>query len=52
MKHNYYDDDVRTKYRNYTEWFELERDRDCDYETEPYTFDEFEDIYVWQHEND
>jgi len=43
---------IRLKYNEYLDWFELERDKDCDYETEPYTYGDFEDGYYDAHEND
>lgn len=43
---------IKQKYNDYLEWFENERDKDCDYETEPLTYEEFEDEYIFRHEND
>jgi hypothetical protein len=43
---------IKQKYNEYLEWFEKERDKDCDYEIEPCTFDEFEDEYIFGLEND
>jgi hypothetical protein len=43
---------IKQKYEEYLEWFEKEADRSCDYETQPYTFEEFEDRFIFEHEND
>lgn len=42
--------DIKTKYNDYLEQFELEQDKNCDYDTEPLTFEEFEDEYYDLHD--
>lgn len=40
-----YEDKIASAYKRYLEWFEKYQDENCDYDIEPYTYEEFEDCY-------
>ena len=40
-----YEDKIASAYKRYREWHELEQDKNCDYDSEPYTNEEFEECY-------
>lgn len=45
-------DIIRLRYKENRDWFEKEQDKSCDYETEPLTYEEFEDGWYDWHEKE
>jgi hypothetical protein len=46
-------DKIKIKYNDYLEQFKLEQDKKCDYDTEPLTYEEFEEEwYEWHDRRD
>jgi hypothetical protein len=39
-------------HERYLDWFQREQDKTCDYDMQPLNYDEFEDLWIFQHEND